>query len=368
MNFRQHIERLHRFLVPPESGQSWTAYLWLVYFVFFFVEWFFRPVGPIELGLGLATVAVFLVLYFSAYRRVGAAALWHILAITALAAAWSFTNAGASVLFIYAAAFAHLVGPPRRAVWVVLGIAAFAALIAPLARPEPFYWMPGVFISIMIGMANIFFAEQGRKNAELKLGQAEIKRLARVAERERIARDLHDVLGHTLSMIAVKSELAERLIEHDGEGAREEIRSMGESARKALADVREAISGYQQQALDETLEHMCLSLRAADIDPIIDIADDIELPARTQGMLALVIREAVTNIIRHSSARRCHVTLRLKGDELSLAINDDGGGRIRMDGNGIQGMRARIESLGGTLRIGSNGPSSLMATIPREAA
>lgn len=368
MSPKQRFTRLHQWLVPPESQQGWTAYLWLVYFAFFFVEWKSRPVGPLELGLGLATVAVFLVLYFSAYRRVGRAALWHILAIVALGGAWSWTNAGASVLFIYAAAFAHLVGPPRRAVWTVLGIAAFAAAIAPLARPEPFYWMPGVFISIMIGLANIFFAEQGRKNAELKLGQAEIRRLARIAERERIARDLHDVLGHTLSMIAVKSELAERLVGRDSDKAREEIRSMGVSARKALAEVREAISGYQSQTLAESLEHLRLSLRAADIEADFEIEDDIDLPAQTQAMLALVLREAVTNVIRHSSARHCRIRLESRGREIDLAVDDDGGGRIRMDGNGIQGMRARIESLGGTLRIGTSTPSSLLARIPREAA
>lgn len=368
MTARRRLEAIHRFLVPPESGQGWTAYLWLVYLGFFFVEWYFRPLGAIELTLGMTTVAVFLVLYFSAYRREGTAALWHILAIVALAGAWSWVNAGASVLFIYAAAFAHLVGPPRRAVWIVFGIAALAGAIALLARPEPFYWLPGAFISVIIGMANIFFAEQGRKNAELRLGQAEIKRLARVAERERIARDLHDVLGHTLSMIAVKSELAERLVERDGERAREEIRSMGETARKALADVREAISGYQQQTLSDSLEHVRLSLRAADIEPVIEVDDDIDMPARTQGMLALVIREAVTNVIRHSSARRCRIRLEGDREALSLGIDDDGGGRIRMDGNGIQGMRARIESLGGSLTVGADRPGSLLARIPREPA
>ena len=368
MTFNQRLRRTHRFLVPPDSGQGWTAYLWLAYLGFFFIEWQFRPVGPLELTLGLATVAVFLVLYFSAFRRRGRAAVWHILAIVTLAGAWSGFNAGASVLFIYAAAFAHQIGPPRRAVWMVVAIAACAAVIAPLARPEPFYWMPGVFISIVIGLANIFFAERERKNAELKLSQAEIKRLARVAERERIARDLHDVLGHTLSMIAVKSELAERLIERDAEKARTEVRSMGESARKALAEVREAISGYQQQTLDAALEHMRLSLRAADIEPVVEIDESIALPAQTQGMLALVVREAVTNIIRHSTARRCHIRLESRKEELSLTVDDDGGGRIRMDGNGVQGMRARIESLGGTLSVGLESPSSLVATVPLEAA
>lgn len=368
MTLKRRIERIHRWLVPPETQQGWTAYLWLVYLGFFFLEWFFRPVSPGELALGLLTVAVFLGLYFSGFRRKGWAALWHIVAIVAMAVAWGFFNAGSSVLFIYAAAFAFLVGRPPLSVWVLFGIAATAALTAWLAQPTAVYWAPGVFISLIIGAANIYSGEQARQNAELRLTQAEVKRLARVAERERIARDLHDVLGHTLSMIAVKSELAERLVDRDRERAREEIRSMGESAREALADVRKAIGGYQHQTLEETLEHMRLSLRAADIDPDIEVDDDIDLPAQTQGMLALILREAVTNVIRHSQARHCRIRIEASNGELSLAVEDDGGGRIRMDGNGIQGMRARIESLGGTLTIGAGGSASLHASIPRESA
>lgn len=368
MDLRRRLNRLHRFLVPPDSGQGWTAYLWLVYLSFFFIEWFFRPLDGLEAVLAGATIAIFLVLYFSGYRRRGAAALLHVLALVALGLAWSPFNGGASVVFIYAAAFAHAVGPPRRSLWVVAGIAGIAGLAAWLVQPVPYFWLPGVLISIIIGLANIFFSEQGRRNAELRLSQAEVRRLARVAERERIARDLHDVLGHTLSMIAVKSELAERLVERDPDRSREEIRSMGESARDALADVRGAISGYQRQTLEESLEHMRLSLRAADIEPAIEIEDDFDLPTRTQAMLALVIREAITNIIRHSGARRCRVRLTTRDDEIVVAISDDGGGRIRMDGNGIQGMRARIESLGGTLTVGAENSSSLHACIPKEIA
>jgi two-component system sensor histidine kinase DesK len=367
MTLAQRLKKVHEFLVPPECEQGWTGYLWLFYFSFFFIEWYFRPVAPLELGLGLLTIGAFLILYFSAFRRQGRSALGHVIALFALGAAWSPVNAGASVLFIYAASFAHLVGPPRRSFWVVAGVAVGAAVMAPLLRPEPFFWMPGVFVSIIVGLANIFFAEQSRKNAELKLSQSEVRRLAQVAERERIARDLHDVLGHTLSMIAVKSELAERLVERDVDEARKEIRSMGETARKALADVREAISGYQRQTLDAALEHLRLSLRAADIEPVIEIDEHLDMPARTEGMLALVAREAVTNIIRHSKARHCRIRLESQQSGLTLVVDDDGGGRIRMDGNGIQGMRARIESLGGTLDVGSKGPSSLEAKIPLEA-
>src|SRR6056297_102900 len=159
---RGTLRRLHETLVPPDSGQGWTAYLWLVYLGFFFIEWIFRPIGPIEATLGALSIAAFLVLYFSAFRRRGKAALLHIAGIAGLALAWAPFNAGSSVLFIYAASFAHQVGRPRRAALVVAGIALLAATVALWAQPVLHYWLPGVFVSIVIGAANIFFGEQNR--------------------------------------------------------------------------------------------------------------------------------------------------------------------------------------------------------------
>ena len=357
------LQRLHRWLVPPDSGQGWTAYLWLVYLSFFSIEWFFRPVGALEAGLAAATLAAFLGLYFSAFRRRGVAALLYLAGMAVLATAWAPFNSGSSVLFIYAASFAHQVGRPRQAAVVVIGIALLAALTAVWAQPLLWYWLPGVFVSLIIGAANIFFGEQQRKNAELRLTQAEVRRLARVAERERIARDLHDVLGHTLSLISVKSELAGRLIETDPGRAADEVRSIHESARTALAEVREAIGGFREQTLDEALEHVRASLRAADVELQLDIDPDAALEPKRQAMLALVIREAATNVIRHSDARRCRIRLFRDAGGTRLDISDDGGGSIRADGGGIQGMRARIESLGGDLIIEDNG-KRLTASIP----
>ncbi|MBY6204317.1 sensor histidine kinase [Halomonas denitrificans] len=359
------LERFHRWLVPPASEQGWTAYLWLVYLSFFFIEWFFRPVPAVEFALSLVTVAAFLALYFSAYRRRGPAALAHVAAIAALGVAWAPFNSGSSVLFIYAASFAHQAGRPRQTVWIVIGIAALAGLTALWAQPVLFYWLPGVFISLVIGSANIFFGEQQRRNAALRLSQAEVRRLARVAERERIARDLHDVLGHTLSLIAVKSELAGRLLDRDPDRAREEIESLGATAREALAEVREAIQGVREQDLCEALEQARLSLRSADVELELDTAEAPELPARTQAMLALIVREAVTNILRHADARRCTIRLAPNGRGGSvLEIHDDGRGTIRPDGSGVAGMRARVESLGGELELGAG---RLRASIPETA-
>ncbi len=364
----QSLKRCHHELVPPASEQGWTAYLWLVYVAFFFVEWLFRPVPATELVLSLATVAGFLVLYFSAFRRQGRPMLAHVLAILALGVAWAPLNAGASVFSIYAASFAFLVAPPRRSALLVLGIAALTGLVAWLIQPSPAYWLPGSVISLIVGFANIHFGEQQRHNAELKLHQDEVRRLARQAERERIARDLHDVLGHTLSLITVKSELAGRLIDSDPERARDELASIEHSARSALAEVRQAISGFHEQSLPEALEQARSSLRAADIELSVKGGPDQALSPARQAMLALVIREAVTNIIRHSDARRCQIVFAHEGEHVRLEISDDGGGQIRASGSGIQGMRARIEAVDGELDIAPDGRASLVARLPSSEA
>jgi len=370
MTLRSRLGKIHDQLVPPASEQSWTAYLWLVYLSFFSIEWFFRPVGAIELGLIVLTLAVFLTLYFSTFRRKGTVALVHILAIASLGVAWSAFNAGASVFFVYAAAFAYQVGPPRHSWLVVAGVAALAALTATIIQPVLAYWIPGAVVSVIIGAANIYFGEQTRRNAELRLSQVEVRRLARVAERERIARDLHDVLGHTLSVIAVKSELAGRLIASDPQRAGEEIRSVQDTARRALADVRDAISGFRHQCLDEVIENVRSGLRAADVELELEIDDAIVLSPQRESMLALVVREAATNIIRHARARHCRIVLQRSGNhgEVTLDITDDGNGRIRPEGAGVQGMSARIEALGGRLRIESESGGRLSAWLPGEPA
>ena len=126
--------------------------------------------------LGILTIFAMLALYFSAFRRTGRVALLHMAGLVALGVAWSPFNAGASVLFIYAASFSFLVGPPRQSVPVLFAaIAAVAGLTAWWAQPIVQYWLPGVAISLIIGAANIYNGEQQRHNAELRLSQAEVR-------------------------------------------------------------------------------------------------------------------------------------------------------------------------------------------------
>lgn len=363
------LMRLHRRLLPDNAELGWTPYLWLVYLSFFFVSWFFQLPGRAELVLGIGTIGLFLALYFSAFWRHGMVALGHIAAITLLGVIWAPFNIGAGTFFIYAASFAYRVGPPRTAAWIVAAVAVCVTLTALIGQGHPFFWLPGGLISVLIGAANIFFAEQARQNAALRLSQSEVRQLARVAERERIARDLHDLLGHTLSLIALKSELARKLIDSDAERARSEIETVEATARKALSEVREAVSGFRQQGLTGELEQARMALTAAGVELDQDVADNPQLDSQTEAVLALVLRESVTNIIRHARAHRCRIRLQPEADgEWVLTISDDGRGGIRPDGAGIDGMRARIESLGGRFSIGGREGAELTARVPAGGA
>ena len=353
MSLPARIRALHHWLLPPEVGLGWAPYLWLVYFGFFWLQYFFQPPAAPTLALAIASNALFLVIYFSAFRRSGRAALMHVLALAALGMAWAPFNIGANAFFVFAGAFCMLVGPPRRAWTVLLGLLVTVGLLAVLVQPQPWFWLPALLGTFVVGAANIHFAEQERRNAALKLSQSEVRQLARVAERERIARDLHDVLGHRLSVIVLKSELARKLLERDPERARTEIAEVERSAREALSEVREAIAGYRERSLSAELEQARLALTSADVDLELRVDEALALDAQTEAVLTLVIREAVTNIIRHARAHRCwiHLSRSTPDAELVLEIGDDGGGRIRPEGGGVDGMRARIEALGGLFRL-----------------
>jgi len=181
-----------------------------------------------------------------------------------------------------------------------------------------------------------------------------------VAERTRIARDLHDILGHTLSVIVLKTELAGRFLrrqpEADLAGAVREIGEVEQTARASLAEVRHAIRGYRAPGLLAEIASVRNTLSAADVSVQTDIPARVEgLTATQETMLSLALREAVTNVIRHAHASRCHIEMTLSDDGLCiLRIADDSSRKIPCEGNGIRGMRERVQSLDGRLSIEYN--------------
>ncbi|HXY49208.1 MAG TPA: sensor histidine kinase [Terriglobales bacterium] len=191
----------------------------------------------------------------------------------------------------------------------------------------------------------------------------ELEHLAKVAERERIARDLHHLLGHTLSLIALKSELAGKLLDRDPSQAKVEIRDVEEASRHALAEVRQAILGYRAKGLAEEFKQAQATLETAGGE-VESRIPDMQLPATHETVLSLALREAVTNIVRHARAHRCSMHLDRQNGHCYLEIHDDGQGGDQLEGNGLRGMRERVESLGGSLDRDTYQGTRIRITLP----
>jgi len=231
----------------------------------------------------------------------------------------------------------------------------------------------GLVLSLLgIGAAMVAMGEIMRANRELHDARADLARLAVADERERFARDLHDLLGHSLSVIALKAQLARRRLRDDPEAAFDDVADIETVSRDALREVREAVSGYRKPELDAELQGARTALDAAGIETTID-RPAVELPAEVEAVLAWTVREAATNVIRHSGAR--HSTIRLVPalDQASVEIVDDGRGINGSDGGGtgLTGLRERLRQAGGRLEAGprDDGPGfRVRAIVPVASA
>ncbi|MCW5567688.1 MAG: sensor histidine kinase [Dokdonella sp.] len=230
-------------------------------------------------------------------------------------------------------------------------------------------WMPTV--TMIIGALVATDRMNRMHEASLKLSQDEVRRLAALAERERIGRDLHDLLGHTLSMVALKSDLAGRLLERDPAAARNEIADVSRVARDALAQVRRAVSGIRAAGIAAELASAKLLLETDGVafDYHLDDAfGENALPPGVESALAMTVREAATNIQRHARASRAEARFGMEGGEAVLRVTDDGRGGAIVPGTGLSGMRERIESVRGRLRVESGREGTrIEARIPLAA-
>jgi len=229
-----------------------------------------------------------------------------------------------------------------NALFVVVGLLAhypWQALI----------WIPSM--AMIISLVVNFETANHEKDAALQLSQDEVRRLAATAERERIGRDLHDLLGHTLSLITLKLELSRKLADRDPDGSRREVAEAETIARQALAEVRSAVTGIRASDLAAELASARLLLEYQHVH--LHYAPPPPMPVDTERALSLVLREAVTNVARHAQARQAWVTFEQDGRSLLMQIRDDGRGGAHVDGNGLTGMRERVAALRGTLVLQS---------------
>jgi two-component system, NarL family, sensor histidine kinase DesK len=358
-------------LLPEHSPLGWTPYAWLFYLPTFLIEPVIRTrlglAGPLYWTATVIGLVIFLVSYFRGFWVRGDRLLGIIALQTALAVAFTPINTGAGVLYVYAASFAGYVGRPRLALRLIAGIAVIAALMGLLTQPPLYYWVVSIGITLLVGGVNLHFAETGVAQRKLRLAHDEIEHLAAVAERERIARDLHDVLGHTLSLIVLKAELAVRLADQaELQRAAIEMRDVEQVARRTLREVREAIRGYRA-TLGEEIDRARALLKAAGIEHQIDVAS-VALDVTTEETLALVLREAVTNVVRHARASHFRAGLRIDERGVVLDVEDDGRGPGAPEGSGLRGMRERVEAHGGSVERPPGAGMRLRVVMPLAAA
>ncbi|MGW8394416.1 sensor histidine kinase [Pseudoduganella sp. HUAS MS19] len=367
------MEKFKRLLagpwVPPHLGKA--PYLWLLSLNFLLWKYFHTRAPLLELGLLALTVAVFVPMYFASYWLRNRRLLPLLLASVVLGLAWAPFNFGACTFFIFACSMCAALEQPRQA-YLGIGLILAAATLAALSLKQPLpFLLPALAVGAPVGIASVMDARVRRSSQQLLRKQEEVEHLARIAERERISRDLHDLLGHTLSLIAIKAELAGRLLQRDSAATAKEIRDIETTARHALAEVRSAVTGFRRSGLAQELAQARAALAAADVALEADV-QPFAMPATTENVLALALREAVTNILRHARATRCQVSVRQKNGQIVCHIRDDG--RALLDhaaleqGNGLRGMRERVAAAGGRLAVHAGDGLALELCLPMGAA
>lgn len=349
----------------PGKKRHFWHHIWLTYSVFMLLPLFYQHSTRFAIDLAIA-FPLFILFYFGAWhdstltrRRLWTAAmLLH-------GVIYAPMNPSSVGTFIFVASVLPFVVKPPKIVFTLLGAQCLCiAAETWIFHFEAWTWIIGGALPFVVALNNLRVAQQRRADAKLRLAHAEVENLAKLAERERIARDLHDVLGHTLSLIVLKSELAQRINLQDPERASREMQDVEQTARQALADVRHAISGYRSEGIRAELDRTRHMLDAAGIAFHCDSRPP-KLAATEEAVLSLIVREAVTNIVRHSQAKVCRVLFDNAYGTTTLTIQDDGRGGATEEGNGIRGMRERVEALGGTFDVLSRQGTKLQIKLPR---
>ncbi len=321
------------------------------------------------LWLGL-TLPVFLLLYalslWLPQRHGGWVAVLMIVASLAILPAFP---AGLAYFIFGAVLLRVFPGPSNLAYagWAMLANLGLLVLVMALGWPwQQFVWAP-VLTLIIVATVAAAHSNDARESLLLR-SQAAVRAQASAAERERIGRDLHDLLGHTLSLITLKLELSRKLADSDPQRSRKEAFDAETVARQALAQVRAAVTGMRATDLHGEIASASLLLQSRGVRWQAHAPPP--LPPGLDTALSLVLREAVTNIARHADASTARLQFVVAGDVLQMIISDDGRGIGTRRGNGLTGMRERVEAVDGVLSIdGGRGiGSQLTVSVPLAVA
>ncbi|MQA78168.1 MAG: sensor histidine kinase [Streptosporangiales bacterium] len=289
-------------------------------------------------------------------RRRGLALLPVLLLAIALVMT-SFVGTSAATYVIFAVAGAIIVWPPLATTQLSVLAVMWVSWILPWLLGEPVSVELGIIMAAVAGLMFVVRRMQGQE-AVIRRAHEDLAALAVDAERARFSRDLHDIVGHSLTAIIVKAELARKLAERRPENVAPEVSDIERLARETLEDVRRTVAGYREVTLAGELASARSVLAAAGIAANLPHAVD-EVPGELRVLFGWVVREGVTNVVRHSRAHSCRVEV----TSTSVEVIDDGRGGTAEPGTGLTGLRERVGALGGTLTATADLPGGFRLRV-----
>ncbi|SDL93400.1 sensor histidine kinase [Sediminibacillus halophilus] len=360
-------------IIPKNTGLS--SYVWIIFCVlpFYFI---FRSSGAMEIIFGIVMILLFFLSYRLSFIKNG----WPVYI-------WVSVEMVISIVmtlffgYVYFALFlAFFIGNIQRkggfiTLYIIHLTTTIAAILAGFLLHFDLFFsqLPFIIISL-IGVILLPFNMYNRIKQEKLEGQLEdankrISQLMVMEERQRIARDLHDTLGQKLSLIGLKSDLAGKLITSKPEAAKKEVNDIHQTARTALKEVREMVSGMRAANLQEEVSHIRQLLNAANMAFNIETSPDLgNIPLLVENVLSMSLKEAVTNVVKHSQATLCKVTIQQLPNGWHIIVEDNGRGMghdiTSFGGHGLKGMRERLEFVNGSLNVESTSGTTIHIHVP----
>ncbi len=330
---------------PQTQTELKLAKYYLVNLAFYFIPLFIMPVSPWQWLASLLVLPPFIYCYFRAYGADRDKVHWPILGIILLAILITPANPGSLSLFTFAAFFIGFFYPLRLLLPALLLIALVLLALNQLLGFNGLYFVYyGCGLTAATSLLGVAERKRQQAKRQARRSEEEIRALATMLERERIGRDLHDLMGHQLSSIALKAELANKLLQkNDLQASREQLTELAQIARDSLSQIRRAVADYRHQGLDSCCAQLCRRLREKGLA----VSLEGELPVLSplaESQLILILTELVSNILRHSDATEAHLSFTLE-PQLTICLRDNGTIRFKpTPGNGLKGIAERLAS------------------------
>ena len=342
-------------------------WIWLIFSLYYFVPYHYMILSNNELSFLAGAYILFVVIYLWATTLKDNNAWKAIFVMLMLALVVTPTSPGASIFFTYIGFFIGFCYT-TRVYLILLGtlILTILALHFYFQNPVPFFALPALTGVLALSLWGYIERIRGAAQLHWLQSRQEIQQLAVIAERERIARDLHDILGHTLSSIALKAELAEKLLQQqkiDDVGVH--LSDLHKIARESLSLVRQTVSGYKHRGLSGEVIQLCDKLRQNGFS--VNLTGEIpSLTPRAEMALILALTELTTNVLRHSNGNHCQISFQLDDESVVITMQDNGHIKSITPGNGLNGIQERLHALAGDISAKISNGCRFDITLPAQ--